>query len=239
MDDEQQPFYIIIMILSFCLYLYQPQAQANQAKYEDVNNIKEKTTQYLQKLYNNPDDLTLKVGHIDSRLKLKSCINSIQTEAIQFNENKSKQLVKVSCPEPTWQVYLTVDAVVMVPAVIANNTLGKNQIISKDDISIKKISKNNVNGVIFNDVNNVIGKKTTQNIASGSLIKAKYVGLKQVVAKGQGVQIYAEKGNIQIISHGKALSDGHQGQWIKVENIRSKKIIDALVISPGQVRVAL
>jgi flagella basal body P-ring formation protein FlgA len=53
------------------------------------------------------------------------------------------------------------------------------------------------------------------------------------------VEIIAEKGGMQIKTNGRALQDGSLNDMIRVQNIRSQRIISAVVSAVGQVKVEM
>ena len=53
------------------------------------------------------------------------------------------------------------------------------------------------------------------------------------------LEIIAEKGGMQIKTNGRALQDGALNDMIRVQNIRSQRIISAVVSAVGQVKVEM
>ena len=58
-----------------------------------------------------------------------------------------------------------------------------------------------------------------------------------IVAKGDPVYIEATNGALTIKTTGIAMQEGRLNENIQVKNSKSKKIIEATVTGPGQVRV--
>ena len=60
-----------------------------------------------------------------------------------------------------------------------------------------------------------------------------------MVAKGTMVTVTLRSSGISISGTGRALEDGSLGESIQIMNIQSKRTLEASVIAPDRVRVAL
>ena len=59
----------------------------------------------------------------------------------------------------------------------------------------------------------------------------------KTVRRGEQITIVSAIGNIEVRSRGKALRDGNPGDLIPVQNARSKKKLQARVVSSGIVEI--
>jgi flagella basal body P-ring formation protein FlgA len=55
--------------------------------------------------------------------------------------------------------------------------------------------------------------------------------------RGQRVNLIAGNGGFEVRSSGRVLSDAAVGDLVRVENLASKKIVEGLVTTKGDVRV--
>ena len=55
--------------------------------------------------------------------------------------------------------------------------------------------------------------------------------------KGSAVTVNFDQPGIRLSIVGRAMEDGAQGQLIRIQNLRSNRIVEAEVIGPGKVRV--
>lgn len=103
-----------------------------------------------------------------------------------------------------------------------------------DFISVRssKVSRN-----IVTDASELIGKSPRRGIRPNSLIRANNLGEPQLMKKGQLIAISFKAGKLTLNVTGKALEAGGKGDLIRVENINSRKILQAEIVSSEQARV--
>ena len=58
-----------------------------------------------------------------------------------------------------------------------------------------------------------------------------------LVSSGESVQLVKQSPGIQVSVRARAIESGREGQWIKVENLSNKRIVQARVMSQGTVSV--
>jgi flagella basal body P-ring formation protein FlgA len=71
----------------------------------------------------------------------------------------------------------------------------------------------------------------------GSILRIKDLRRKIVVARNTPVKLFLKLGNGEISTRAIALEKGAKGDFIKVKNLMSNKIVRAKVIKSGQVRI--
>ena len=84
------------------------------------------------------------------------------------------------------------------------------------------------------DIRSIVGAKARKDIKAGEQLKKSDFC---IVAKGDPVYIEATNGALTIKTTGIAMQEGRLNENIQVKNSKSKKIIEATVTGPGQVRV--
>jgi flagella basal body P-ring formation protein FlgA len=83
----------------------------------------------------------------------------------------------------------------------------------------------------------VINKQAARNLAAGSVLnKLSYEEL-TLIKRGERVNIQSGKDGLQISAAGTAMTDGAKGERIKVKNITSQRVIQAVVVDAGVVSV--
>ena len=60
-----------------------------------------------------------------------------------------------------------------------------------------------------------------------------------MVCRGDNVTIEAQTANLAVKTQGIAMADGNLGDQIQVRNIKSRRLISAIVSSSGTVKVGL
>ncbi|MEK7870793.1 MAG: flagellar basal body P-ring formation chaperone FlgA [Nitrospirota bacterium] len=131
----------------------------------------------------------------------------------------------------------TADVRVEMEVVALSHPFKKNQIISEDDLYMKKIGLYDLSGSLLFDPGAVIGKRVKRFIKPGTLLTEEMIEEAPLVKKGDRVAIIVESGILTITASGEARMDGAKGKIIEVINSDSKKKIYAEVLGSGRVKV--
>ncbi|WP_293905702.1 flagellar basal body P-ring formation chaperone FlgA [Phenylobacterium sp.] len=88
-----------------------------------------------------------------------------------------------------------------------------------------------------NDPDLMVGQQARRALRSGAAISGHDVAALQVVKANDTVTLTFDSGGVSLALQAKALSGGAIGETINVQNVASKKIVQATVIGPGQAAV--
>ena len=83
-------------------------------------------------------------------------------------------------------------------------------------------------GDTFSDTAPLVGSRLKRDLRAGQPVRQNQIC---VVCRGDKVEIQALTGGMQIKTQGTALQDGSFGEAIRVENNRSKRVIQARITS--------
>ena len=122
---------------------------------------------------------------------------------------------------------------------VAAKAIPKDKILSEGDICLEERDLMPVWGVALVDRSEVYGKRAKVHISQGKIITDELIETPPIIYRGDKVNILVELPNLKVTALGMAKEDGYKGKIIRVENISSKKIINAKVISEKLVRVEL
>ena len=118
---------------------------------------------------------------------------------------------------------------------ILNKNISKGQVISEDYIKFEVRPERQIHGA-YNDISEVLGRKTKNNIAAGTILKARHLDTVYSVDKNDSVLVVAASKTITITTLAIALENGQIGDMIPVRNVKSEKIFK--VIITGEKKVA-
>ncbi len=119
--------------------------------------------------------------------------------------------------------------------VVSNMPLGIDHIITEGDVRI--VLKPSSTPREAHSLSEVVGRRVRRPIGKDNTIKMDYLDTKEVIRRGDMVIIMAEKGGLKVTTKGIAKDNGSSGEMIRVENIRSGKVITGRVVEPGIVKV--
>jgi flagella basal body P-ring formation protein FlgA len=87
------------------------------------------------------------------------------------------------------------------------------------------------------DPDQMVGQVARRALRSGAAVSAHDVSALQAVKVGEVVTLTFDSEGVSLALQGKALSGGAVGETINVQNVTSKKTIQAVVTGPGQATV--
>lgn len=84
------------------------------------------------------------------------------------------------------------------------------------------------------DADQVIGMAARRPLRAGGVVSIRDVAAAQVVKLGEVITVTYEDTGISISLQGKAMSGAGVGEMVNVQNLQSKKVLQAFVTGPGQ-----
>lgn len=209
---------------------------------QSLELIKDKVEHYVLKSLSTQENqsITVSADRIDQRLNLKACheenlelFNPYQTSILRTST------IGVKCNEKDihWTLYVPVTIQVKKPVIVAKRTLRQGSAISLDDIDFIELDLSQLKQGHFSQAEEVVGQVCKQTIMEGTAITPNSLKVAQVVMKDEQVSIQVTGDNFSVSMPGVALSGGTIGDTIKVRNSSSKKIVEARISGPHQVKV--
>jgi len=180
------------------------------------------------------------VGRLDPRLRLAACPSPLQASLPAGSRLPGRATVLVRCDGPKpWTLYVQGKVEVFEPVLVAARPLSRGRLIQADDLKRVERAVSSLTSGYFTDAERLVGMKVKRPIRSGMPVGRHMVEHRKLVRRGERVMIRAESGGVSVRMAGKALTDGAKGDLIEVENLSSKRTVEAVVASPGQVRVRM
>ena len=176
-------------------------------------------------------------GPIDDRLGLHACDGHLTARLSGSAEVRRTNSVYLRCEaEPKWDIYLPVRVRVLRPFVSVTEAAPRGTVLSEGLMSIEFMDEILLRGDTFTETAPLVGSRLKRDLRPGQPVRQNQIC---VVCRGDQVEIQALTGGMQIKTQGTALQDGSFGEAIRVENSRSKRVIQAVVESTGKVNVNL
>ncbi|WP_175574258.1 flagellar basal body P-ring formation chaperone FlgA [Teredinibacter haidensis] len=214
-------------------------------EYESIEAIRSQVQHELethfQQRYPNlvlDDTLTIQTGQLDRRLRLIKCDGSIHFDINELPHSSANVTVKTSCRTSVrWTIYVPATIGTYRDVVIAAHSLAKGSLIASSDLGTKRINTAKLTGGHVENKQRLIGLELKRPIRASEVIKLNLVKQPDLVRKGDTVVLRVKSSVLSVETEGTALSSGHKGEQIRVRNDRSKRIVDGLVMAPGEVQV--
>lgn len=116
---------------------------------------------------------------------------------------------------------------------IKRGTIIKREHLKHAIVDISELSSPGANA------DQLIGKKLKRTVRAGTVLSLANVEALPIVHRGERVKIIISTGPMLLTATGLAHNDGRKDQVIKVQNVRSRKILFCKVTAPGMVEVLL
>ena len=121
--------------------------------------------------------------------------------------------------------------------VCAKDGLSRGQVVTMQDLMAVRLPISKLRGKFFEDPKQVIGLAAKRTLRAGKVIFASDVSRPVIVKRGNRVLIVAASENLRITVPGIVEQKGAEGDFVRVRNLDSKKVIIAQVKDGNTVMV--
>ena len=175
------------------------------------------------------DDIKLPTGTLTHRIIANRNEDYLGSTTLALHLFVDGDLIK-----KTW---VNADICVMADVVSVVRPLGKQQRITREDLSLISADLSDLPSNTIRNIEDVIGNRTTQMIYPNTILKAGMFIPPPLVKRGDIVKIIAHTGPMTITATGKVKQKGARGEMVHVINTDSNRVITARVVGPGAVEV--
>ncbi|NND36797.1 MAG: flagellar basal body P-ring formation protein FlgA [Gammaproteobacteria bacterium] len=192
------------------------------------------------RLASRADRLTVEADEIDSRLRLSRCDVPLSVRVPQGRGSSGRVTTEVRCAGPTqWKIYVPARVVVYQSVVVAARSLQRGSVLAPDDVILAEQDTSSLPYGYVVNVENAIGSRLRRDVLAGKPVLPAMLETPETIKRGQQVTLEARSGAMVVRMAGVAKSDGVMGQVIPVENVKSQRVVHAVVRSGRTVEVLL
>ena len=174
----------------------------------------------------------------DHRLRVNHCDEALETFSPPGAKSTGKTIVGVRCSNPNpWTLYVSANIIIENLVVIATRDLDRGTVISANDVALAKRETNRLLRGHFNSIDEVTNRTLKRSVRRHQVITPSKLIAMKTIKRGEQITILAGNGNVQVRMIGKALRHGNPGDLIPVQNMTSKRKLEARVVSAGIVRI--
>jgi len=226
----------ILLLLTLAL---QAGALAGESRQQSLAEIVDASKAHLLRTTSQlPGKASIEITPLDHRLHLVQCDRPLETFSPAGASRQGRTTVGVRCSHPKpWTLYVSAHIALQGPVVVAVRDLSRGVAIGRRDIELVVQDTSHLLRGHFDDLKQVIGRSLKRRLRRGQVVTPSLLKVQKTIQRGQKVTILAGGGAIQVRMRGKALGHGNPGELIQVQNLASKKRIEARVVSAGLVRV--
>ncbi len=182
----------------------------------------------------------IRIGVIDPRLRLPTCPIDLQAFLPAGSPARGRTTVGVRCSSRiAWKIYVPAQVKIMHKVVVLKYPVMRGQQLSRKDLLLEDRDISNYSGGYIAQIKDAEQHIMRLPASLGTVLTPRMLKAVTLVYRGKSIVIVAKSSSLQVRMSGKALMSGAAGERIKVQNLRSKRIIEATVSGPNQVTVDL
>ena len=153
-------------------------------------------------------------------------------DSVSLNPGTGRFLIRASGATETISIAGFARARVSLP--VLAQPVARGALIQEADIEWIETSETRPSGIILS-ADDLIGMEARRALAAGSPIRIHDVDAPMLVQKGKLVTIAFEAAGLRLTHSGVALRDGADGDVIDVRNVKSERVVKAVVAGPNLV----
>lgn len=184
-------------------------------------------------------ELTVTPRAPDSRLHLDACARALQADFPATRLNGPLASVRVSCADAGgWSVNILLDVKLEREVLVTARGLGRGAVLGAGDVRAERRDVLRLPYGYVGDPARIEDMRLSRSVAAGSVLNPGMLAERLLVERGRGVTIVARNGPISIRASATALEDGVAGDRVRVRNLASGRIVNAVVETAGIVVVS-
>lgn len=215
---------------------------AARETHQSHESIRERAQQFLlQQLHpSQRADARIEIGRLDPRLRLRQCTAPLQASVLGGRARVGATSVAVRCEDGRpWTLYVTARVVVFGEVLVAARALRRGETLHAGDLRRERRDLSRLPYGYLSEAAEAEGKVLQRSYLAGQAVQPNHLEAPLLVKRGQQVTLHARTDSVEIRMAGEALSDGAQGERIRVRNHSSDRIVEGEVVAKGVVRVRI
>jgi len=210
-------------------------------EYHSLEDISRTAHDFALNQIQSPDEeIQIDVGRLDPRLTLHRCEMPLVAFHQGYETRQGRSTVGVRCTDhKPWSLYVPITIKNFKSVVIVKQTVARNTVLTEAEISLEKMNINRLSSGYFSNIKQVKGKILTQSLSKGAVLTNNHIKLPMAINRGQLVTLIAKNSVIEVRAEGKAMSKGAIGERIKVKNMKTKRIVEGVIIDKYLINVNL
>lgn len=164
---------------------------------------------------------------------------SVDVRQLDYEPRTGRFTAHVAAPadDPVAEVRILGRAYEVVEVPVLTRRVARGEVIGKHDIAWAEVNARRLNSAVLLDPARMIGMTPRRLLQAGVPVRRMDVEEPVVVARGAMVTITVRTNHMTLTVRGQAMENGAAGRSIRVKNIRSQKVVEAVVVDAGTVAV--
>ena len=180
-------------------------------------------------LEGNPQDIVVPKGKADITISLPSGIRYTGVTTAQAVISVNGKLAA--------KIPLRFDVKLYRQVVVAARPLGIKEVLTADALRYERMDVGRLSGGYYTQLDKLAGLAVRRAVTPGTPITDLMLEKPVIIKRGKTVSIVARIGDLEVSAAGQAMQDGVEGQFIRVKNTSSGRMVSGKVIDASTVEV--
>lgn len=168
---------------------------------------------------------------VDPAIRLPRC-----PEALTATPTASGT-VEVGCATSGWRLYVPVRVQRIEQVWVLSRPLAAGQAITADAVRSEARDVARIAGGALPDSAPIDGRVARRSLMAGSVLQAQDLVSPRAVRRGDTVMLVARVGGIEVRAQGRVLGEAGVDDRVSVENLSSRRVVQGVVRSAGEVEI--
>lgn len=226
--------FVLLTIMTLSTNVYSKESHS-------LDDIAKTAHDFVLDQFHNPDEeIQIVVGQLDRRLRLHQCSIPLEAYSPGYEMRQGLSTVGIRCNDvKPWSLYVPISIKNFKQVITLKHAVTRNTVLTENDISLEKMNINRLSSGYFDDIEQLKGKVFTQNLSKGAVLTKHHIKSPMAINRGQMVTLVAKNSVVEVRMEGKAMSKGAIGERIKVKNMKTKRIVEGVIIDKHLINVNL
>jgi flagellar basal body P-ring formation protein FlgA len=183
--------------------------------------------------------LEVSVGQLDPRLRLAPCAR-VEPYLPEGMRLWGKARIGLRCTQgmTRWNVYLPITVKAFGPGLVVTSAVASGSVLSESDVTAAEVDLAENNAPAVTELRLAVGRAVTQTLKPGQSLRQSHLRPRQWFAAGETVTVLAQGPGFSVASEGQALSNGVEGQLVRVRT-ESGRVLTGQAVGERRVELAL
>lgn len=209
---------------------------------QDLEAVRAAARAHVARLYAAEGEVRheIRVDALDPRLRLRACDRPLETFDPPGARHHGNTTVGVRCPGRTrWTVYVPVRVALIRPVVVTRHPVPRGRILQASDLRLAERDTATLPMGYLTRLGAAVGRRARRHLPAGAVVAPGHLDRAPVVRRGQRVILLAARRGLEVRVAAEALADAARGERVRVRNLRSRRVVEGVVVAAGVVQVTL
>lgn len=169
---------------------------------------------------------------VDASIRLPLCETPLEASVASGGST-----VEVGCPGAGWRLFVPVRLQRFEEVWVLTRPLAAGQPVPADALRAESRDVARLTGGALTVATPVEGQLARRSLMAGSVLQAQDLQSARAIRRGDAVTLVSRAGGIEVRAAGKALGEAGIAERVSVQNLASRRVVQGLVRSSGEVEI--